>query len=293
LAILAQIRKPSGVLLGPAGKMTTIYDTHSHIVAPPFRVDIEQVVARAQQAGVAKIIAVGTDLNSSKSAIELAERFACVYAAVGWHPNDANDAPQDLKSILRPLAGHPKVVAIGETGLDYYHLPSREKKGGPVEDEHLKNNQARIFQEQIELAFEMGMPLIIHQRQCFDAVVAQMRPWAGRVRAVFHCFSETAEAARQLLDLGWIVSFTGTLTYKNAQNVRDSLAAVPFGKFMLETDCPYLVPEPHRSNKIKRCEPAFVRETAEVAARVKGCGLEEIGRATCETAEEFFVKLRA
>lgn len=269
------------------------YDTHAHLDYPDFAADLPQVIERAHAAGISKMISIGTSLESSKRAIALAEKHESIFAVVGWHPNDVLEAPDDVKTPLRELAKHPKVVAIGETGLDFYRLPS--KKGGAVaDDERVKKKQAQIFQQQLELAGELGLNCVIHQRDVagekhsFEAILKQMQPFAGKVRGVFHCFAGTPEDMKRVLELGSIVSFTGILTFKNGQNIRDTLAATPMGKFMFETDCPFLAPVPYRG---KRNEPAYVKEISEVAAQVKGCSLEDLSRATCETAHEFFPKL--
>jgi TatD DNase family protein len=273
--------------------MSEFYDTHAHVATAPFRADLQQVIERARVAGISRIICIATDLASSEQCIQLAEQHEPIYAVVGWHPSDANEASEDIRPALRRMAVHPKVVAIGETGLDYYHLPSKERHGTAKDDERLKQNQARIFAQQLEVAAETGLNVVIHQRgPCFDEVLVQFSPFASRVRGVFHCFAETPDNLRRILALGSLVSFTGILTYKNAQNVRDALAACPMEHFMLETDSPYLTPEPHRSQKVRRCEPAFTRETASVAAQVKGCSMEELSAATCATARRFFPKLR-
>jgi TatD DNase family protein len=269
--------------------MAIFFDTHAHLDYPDYANDLAEVVARAQTAGVTKIISIGTSLDSSERAIRLAEKFPDVFAAVGWHPTEAMDAPDDLRPALRAFAKHPKVVAIGETGLDYHHLPGGKPGFTAADDARCKQRQAEIFRQQLEVAAESGLNCVIHQRDSFDDTLAQLKPFAGKVRGVFHCFSENGARLEQILETGSLVSFTGIVTFKNAQNVRDTLAAAPLDKFMIETDCPYLAPVPYRG---KRCEPAYVKEIAEIAAQVKMCSLEELGAATCKTAVEFFPKLQ-
>ena len=264
--------------------MATFYDTHAHLDYPDYAPDLNEVIARAQTAGIAKMISIGTSLESSRRAIQLAEKFRNVYAAIGWHPTEAASAPDDLRPALRELAKHPRVVAIGETGLDYHRLP-----GSPETDAGYKKRQAEIFQQQMEVAVEFGLNCIIHQRDAFDDTLAQLKPLAGKVRGVFHCFGENVERMKRVLEIGSLVSFTGIVTFKNGQNVRDTVAATPLDKFMLETDCPYLAPVPYRG---KRCEPAYVKEISETVAQVKMCPLEELSAATCRTAEEFFGRLK-
>ena len=268
--------------------MSTFYDTHAHLDYQDYANDLPEVIARAQAAGVTKIISIGTDLESSRRAIKLAERFADVFAAAGWHPSNAHAAPDDIRQPLRELVKHPKVVAIGEIGLDYHRLPGGKTGGFAADDARCKTKQAGIFQQQLEIAAEAGLNCVIHQRDAFDDTLAQLKPFAGRVRGVFHCFGESADRMRCILETGSLVSFTGIVTFKNGQNVRDTVAATPLDRFMLETDCPYLAPVPYRG---KRCEPAYVKEISEVVAQVKNCSLEELSAATCKTARAFFPKL--
>lgn len=268
--------------------MACFFDTHAHLDYPEYVPDFSEVLARAQSAGITKIISIGTSLESSRRAVRLAEQFPMIYAVAGWHPNEALEAPADLRPALRELARHPKVVAIGETGQDYFRLPS-SKGGSAEEDARYKNRQAEIFEQQLEVAAEHGLNCVIHQRASFDDTLAQLKNHAGKVRGVFHCFGESIDRLEQILAIGSIVSYTGILTFKNGQNIRDALAATPMDKFMLETDCPYLAPVPHRG---QRCEPAYVKEISVMAAEVKKCSLEELSEATCRTAHEFLPKLR-
>ncbi len=260
------------------------FDTHAHLDDPVFDAELPDLIARAQSAGVTRIISIGTDRESSRKAVALADRFDCVSAVVGWPPSDAGRAPEDLREALRGLVRHPKVVALGETGLDDHHLPSA-KSGSAADDARYKQRQATLFHLHLEIAAETGLNCVIHQRDAFEDTLAQLAPFADRVRGVFHCFGNDAAAMRQVVALGSLVSFTGIVTFKNGQNVRDTVAAAPSGKFMLETDSPYLAPVPYRG---KRCEPAYVREIAEAVAQVRGCSLEELGRMTCETALQVF-----
>ena len=266
--------------------MSIFYDTHAHLDYDDYRPDFAEVLARAQAAGISRIIAIATDLASSRRAIALAEQHDLIYAAVGWHPGNAHEAPGDIRAELRDLARHPKVVAIGECGLDYYRMPGAQ--GGPQADAEYKQKQAEIFRQQLEIACETGLNCIIHQRSSFDDLFGQIQPFAGKTRGVFHCFGESVARLRSILELGWLVSYTGIVTFKNGENIREALAATPLGKFMLETDCPYLAPVPHRG---RRCEPAFVKEISETVAKVKNCSLADLSTATCKTAHEFFPKL--
>lgn len=267
--------------------MAIFYDTHAHLDYPDFAAELPQVVGRAGAVGIVKIVCIGTDLESSKRAIKLAEEFPNVFAVIGWHPSNVMEAPEDLRPALRELARHPKVAALGETGLDYHRLPSTNKEApGSVEDDkQFKARQAALFRQHLEVAAEMKLNCVIHQRDSLEDTLTQLQPFAERLRGVFHCFANDASAMRRIIEMGSIVSFTGILTFKNGQNIRDTMAATPMDKFMLETDCPYLAPVPYRG---KRCEPAYVKEISEVAAQVKGCSLDELSEATCRTAEEFF-----
>ena len=266
--------------------MPVFYDTHAHLGFPDFAPDLPEVIERAKAAGIGKIIAIGTDLESSAQAIRIAERFPSVFAAVGWHPTQALEAPPDIRPALRELAGHPKVVAIGETGLDYHRRPNDAK--GQTGFEHYQERQKEIFRQQMEVAAERGLNCVIHQRDSFEDTLAQMQPFAGQTRGVFHCFSEDAGALRRVLAMGSLVSFTGIVTFKNARKAREALAAAALGRFMFETDCPFLAPAPFRG---QRCEPAHVREIARLAAEIKNCSLAELSAATLAAAHGFFPKL--
>jgi TatD DNase family protein len=260
------------------------YDTHAHLDYPDYAGEVSAAVDRALAAGITRIIAIGTNLESSRRAIALAESFEAVYAVPGWHPGEALDAPLDLRAELRELSRHPKAVALGETGLDYFRLPR-----DPVASAPIKRRQAELFEQHLEVAAETGLNVVIHQRAALEDTLRLLEPWAARVRGVFHCFAETAAVRQRIADLGSIVSYTGIVTFKNGQNIRETLAATPLGEFMLETDSPYLTPEPHRG---QRNEPSFVRDLAVAVAEVKGCSMEELGCATCAAAHAFFPKLR-
>jgi len=157
-----------------------------------------------------------------------------------------------------------------------------------LDDQRTKEKQSEVFRQHLEIAAELGLNCVIHQRDSLEDTIAQLVPFAGRVRGVFHCFGNDAATMRRILAMNSLVSFTGIATFKNGQNVRDTIAATPLGQFMLETDCPYLAPVPYRG---KRCEPAYVKEISETVAQVKSCSLEELSAATCKTAAEFFPKL--
>lgn len=270
--------------------MHGLYDTHAHLDFPDFQQDMDALLERALAAGVTKIISIGTTLESSAHAVALAERFPQIYAAVGWHPANVMEAPPDIREPLAKLAAHPKVVAIGETGMDHYHLPSRREGGTQQQDEEYRSRQVVLFQQQLEVAASLGLNVVIHEREAFEPTLQVFRPFSNRLRGVFHCFSGSPERVEILMNLNCLVSFTGILTFKNGENIREALRATPPDRFMMETDCPYLAPVPFRG---KRCEPAFVRQTAECAAVVKGWPLETLIEQTSQTALRFFPKLSA
>jgi TatD DNase family protein len=283
---------------------TMLIDTHAHLDFPDFASDFEDVLRRAEQAEVTRIITIGTSIESSRRAIELAEKYPSVYAAIGVHPSHVEDAEDDVITPLRQLAQSPRVVAIGETGLDYHHLPSEavakekqvqvmtalrsetdEEIEAQIREGACKSKQASLFQQQLDLAVELGLNVVIHQRDAWEDTLEVLRPYTGKVRGVFHCFGGSLDEANQVLDLNHLISFTGIVTFKNGAAVRQVAVEIPLWKFMVETDCPYLAPAPFRG---KRCEPAHTRIIAEAIAAARGGSLEEIAEATTETAEQFF-----
>ncbi len=278
-----------------------LIDTHAHLDFSDFAPDLEAVIERATQAGVTRIISIGTGIESSRRAVALTERFPNLYAAIGVHPAHVAEEGLDFFPSLRELAQHPKVVAIGETGIDYYHVPEHlQREPSPTDylqgetTSHLqrqlaetvwKSAQADAFRMQLDLAVELGLNVVIHQRSSWEDTLAVLRPYTGKVRGVFHCFGGSVEEATEISALGHLVSFTGIITFKNAEAVRIAAAAVPPDGYMVETDCPYLAPVPYRG---KRAEPAHTRLVAEQIAAARGITLEEVAAATTRTAETFF-----
>ena len=282
-----------------------LIETHAHLDYPDFAHDFEDVLRRANEAGVTRIITIGTSIESSRRAVDLAEKYSNIYAVIGVHPTYAEQAEEDVMTPLREFAKSRRVVAIGETGLDYHHLPSVEAAKGKkvqvfaralqgeteeeieanIQDGSYKSRQASLFQQQLDLATELGFNVVIHQRDAWDDTLEIMRPYSSRLHGVFHCFGGALEQANEVLDLGHLVSFTGIVTFKNGASVREVAAQVPLDKFMVETDCPYLAPVPFRG---KRCEPAHTRLVAESIATARGISFEEVARATTATAETFF-----
>src|SRR5213596_610827 len=281
-----------------------LIDTHAHLDFPDFAGDLEDVLRRAEEVEVRRVITIGTSIESSRRAIEFAEKYPSVYAAIGVHPSHAEEAEDDVITPLRDLAKNSRVVAIGETGLDYHYLPSRkvakeeqvqvmtalrtetdEEIEAQIRDGAYKSRQASLFQQQLDLAVELGLNAVIHQRDAWEDTLKIMQPYAGKLRGVFHCFGGSLDEANEVLDLDHLVSFTGIVTFKNGVAVREVAAQVPLWKFMVETDCPYLAPVPFRG---KRCEPAHTRIVAEAIAAARAVPFEEIAEATTETAEKFF-----
>ncbi len=277
-----------------------LIDTHAHLDFPDFAPDLDGVIHRAIGAGVTRINSIGTSIESSRRAVALAEKYPQVFAVIGVHPNSAHEADGDFIDHLRALAGHPRVVAIGETGLDYYRLPSsgrapaslpalgNETPGdidAALADGARKSVQAAVFEQQLELAAELGLNVVIHEREAWDDTLAILRRYTGRLRAVFHCFGKSPAHAEELFALGHLVSFTGIVTFKNAADAQATAAGAPGDRLMVETDCPFLAPVPFRG---KRCEPAHTRLTAEYIARLRGETLESLATRTSATAEAFF-----
>lgn len=256
-------------------------DSHAHLASKQFVNEVPDLVARAREAGVSRIICIGTTLEDAKQVLEIADTYDEVFATVGIHPCDA-DTVTDAKFTeeLRTLASHPKVVGIGEIGLDYYHKPPEG-----FSDLQWKQHQAFVLEQQLALAADLGLNVVLHNRESFDDLVAQVLPWSDRLRGVFHCFTGGPEQALPLIEKGHLVSFTGIVTFKNGQVIQDCARAVPAHGFMLETDCPYLAPMPYRG---KRNEPGYVAKTAEFVASLRGVSLEELAKSTSANAEAFF-----
>src|SRR5438445_3466300 len=287
-----------------------LIETHAHLDYPDFAPDFDDVLRRANEAGVTRILTIGTSITSSQRAIELAEKYSNVFAVIGVHPTYAEEAGDDVITPLREVAKSPRVVAIGETGLDYHSLPSKatakdkkvqvfanalqgeteEQIDASIKDGAYKSKQAILFEQQLDLAVELGLNVVIHQRDAWDDTLEIMQPYTDKLRGVFHCFGGTLEQANEVLGLDHLVSFTGIVTFKNGASVRAVAAQIPLWKFMVETDCPYLAPVPFRG---KRCEPAHTRIVAETIAAAREVPLEEITDATPETAENVFQFNRA
>ena len=253
-----------------------LIDSHAHIQGKEYAGEAEAVIERARAAGVEKIIAVGGagDMSSNTEAVALADSFPNIYATVGMHPHDAKDVGADKLRALRELTSHAKVIAVGETGLDYYYNHSPHEV------------QRRVFTQFIHMARETGLPIVVHERDAAQEVAELLRSEGGReLHGVIHCFTGNYEAACDYLDLGFYLSFTGIITFKNAEPLRQVVRQVPLEKMFVETDSPFLTPVPHRG---KRNEPAYVRLVAETVASVKNISLEDVARVTTENVQNLF-----
>lgn len=250
------------------------FDTHCHLNAQQFVGEIEQIVANARQAGVKEILVVGFDRETIESAITLAEQDEHIFAAVGWHPVDAIDCtPADLARIEQLLA-HPKVVAVGEIGLDYHW------------DKSPHDRQQQLFEQQIELALKYAKPIIVHDREAHQAVYDTLKKYAPQgLTGVMHSYSASAEMVKAFTDLGFMISLSGVVTFKNAKAPKKVAELTPLEYLLIETDAPYLTPHPYRG---KRNEPAYVSLVAAEIAQLKGVSLEEVGQATTANAKRLF-----
>lgn len=252
-----------------------LIDTHCHLTFEPLADDVSGVLERSRQAGVTVWITVGTSLADSRKAVELAGRHENLYASVGIHPHDAKEADGPALAELRELARSDKVVAIGETGLDFHYNFSKQP------------DQKRVFADHLNIAREVGLPVIIHSRNAFDETLEILDRWGNGLKGVvFHCFSGSADQAGQLLDRGYYISFTGVVTFKNAQTAREAAQTVPADRLMVETDCPYMSPEPVRGQKPN--EPALMVHTARFLAGLKGLPADEFARQSTQAAVRFF-----
>ena len=260
-----------------------LVDTHAHLASGTFAQEgeVEAIIERASAAGVTQIITIGTELVDSRRNIEIAAAHPGVYATVGVHPTSVHEVTEEgWVDDLRGLSQQPKVVAIGEIGMDFFH-PSQD--GSP--ETEWRGRQEHFFRAQLDLAVELGMPVVIHQRESAEAIGRILADYVGKVTAVFHCFNGPPEMARGILDQGHYLSFTGIVTYPKATDVHESARYVPSDRLMVETDSPYLAPVPFRG---KRCEPAYTRHTAEHIANLRGISLETLASLTSENASRFF-----
>ena len=251
-----------------------LIDSHAHIQLDKFDADRGAVLEQAQEAGVHAIMVIGFDLETSRGAIALAEKYDQIYATVGMHPHDAKDLHDETMHIFRDLAAHPKVLALGEMGLDYYRNLSP------------RSIQKAAFERQLDLAEELDLPIVIHNREAYHDIVPILQARRGKVRGVMHCFSGDVEIMHQSLALGFHIGIGGPVTYRKSDTLQEVAQKVPADALLVETDCPWLAPQFRRG---KRNEPAYVRATAEKIAELRGISLEEIGEITTQNFEDLFI----
>jgi TatD DNase family protein len=251
-----------------------LVDSHCHLTDAQFDADRDAVVQRATSAGVVAMVCAGADVESSRAAVRLAEQYASVYAVVGIHPEHAQEFNDDVLKTIRELAQHRQVVGIGEIGLDFHYADAAPREA-----------QEKNFIAQLDLAQELGLPVVIHDRDAHDALMEILRKRGNKSRGILHCFSGDLPMAREAIDLGYFVSFAGNLTFQNARQLREIVAAAPLDRVVIETDAPYLAPMPHRG---KRNEPAYVARVAEKIAEIKNLPLQTVQDTTMRNSEIIF-----
>ena len=256
----------------------TLIDTHAHLCDEKFDDDRIDVIARAHEAGVTKIISMGDTMAASAQAVQDAEEYPALYAAVGIHPESACVLTDEMRRQLLTWAQHPKVVAVGEIGLDYYWEKDASRRA----------LQRDLLAAQLDLAREAGLPVCIHDREAHGDTLAMLRAEGAGLTGVLHCYSGSLEMARELWKMGWYIGIDGPLTYKNAAKLPDIVREAPADKLLVETDCPYLAPVPLRG---KRNEPACVTHIAAKIAEIRGEAFEEVARYTTENAQRLYPKL--
>ncbi|SFQ21078.1 TatD family hydrolase [Salibacterium halotolerans] len=251
-----------------------LFDTHVHLNIDDFQDDLQETIDRAKEAGVEKMNVVGFDHETIKKAMELIDTYDFLYASIGWHPVDAVDMTDEDLEWIEELSAHPKVVAIGETGLDYHW------------DKSPADVQKEAFRKQIALAKKVNLPLVIHDREAHQDIVDILKEEnAAETGGIMHCFGGDLEIARQALDMDFHISFGGPVTFKNAQLPKDVAKEIPMDRLLVETDCPFLAPHPNRG---KRNEPAYVKLVAEKIAELKEMPLDELAEKTTKNAEKLF-----
>lgn len=248
-----------------------VIDTHAHYDDEAFDIDRDELLQRLLDSSVDKIITIGCSLERSRMAAELAEKYENIFAAVGIHPEDCYDLPEDYLNRIEQLAAGKKVVAIGEIGLDYHY------------EGYNKELQQKCFKEQLLLAKKLNLPVVVHSRDATKDTLDILREY--KPKGVVHCFSGSAETAREILEIGMMISFTGVLTFKNAKKAVEACSVIPLERLMLETDCPYMAPVPYRG---ERCDSSMVYNIAEKVAEIKGISVNEVIKTCNKNAEEFF-----
>lgn len=251
-----------------------LFDTHVHLNARQYAEDRDEVIKRASAAGVSRMVVVGFDRETIPLAIEIAEKNETIYAAVGWHPVDAIDFTGEDLEWIEELSAHPKVVALGEMGLDYHW------------DKSPKDIQKEVFRKQIRLAKNLNMPIIIHNRDATEDIIDILKEeGAAEVGGIMHCYNDSVDYLQTCLDMNFYISLGGPVTFKNATLPKEVAKQVPLDRLLIETDAPFLTPHPYRG---KRNEPAYVKLVAEQIAELRGISLEELGRETTKNACELF-----
>ena len=248
-------------------------DSHAHLEMNDFDRDRDEVIKRAENAGVDLIITVGTTLDDCRKAVSIANKYKNVYAAIGIHPHEVKDINETTYETLKKLAKMDKVVAFGEIGLDFFRNLSP------------RDVQIRRFGEQLELASEIGLPIIIHDRDAHQEILEMLGGWKGKHRGVVHCFSGNYKMAEKCLEMGFFISIPGAITFGKSEKLQDVIRHIPVTDILVETDAPYLTPHPHRG---KRNEPAYVIHTARKVAEIKGLSLEELASVTYQNTRNVF-----
>lgn len=252
-----------------------LIDTHAHLTFEELSGQLEDVLARSTAAGVKRWITVGTNVTDNEQVLRLIDAYDKIYGALGYHPHDAKDISDADMALLKTQAAHAKVLAIGECGLDYHYMHS------PAE------TQQRIFREHLDIAAKIQKPVVIHTREAFDASMAILKEYSGRLKnVVIHCYGGDAEQTQLVLDRGYYISFTGTVTFKRSEALREIAKMIPLDRLMIETDCPYISPHPKRN--IRPNEPALLIHTAQCLADVHGMEIEAFAQKITKTSETFF-----
>ena len=251
-----------------------LFDTHVHLNDSQYDLDLKEVIQNAQNAGVKKMVVVGFDRPTINRAMELIETYDFLYASIGWHPVDAIDMTDEDLIWIEELTKHPKVVALGEMGLDYHW------------DKSPKEIQKEVFRKQIRLAKKVKIPIVIHNREATQDIVDILKEEdAQEVGGIMHCFSGSPEIARECINMNFYISLGGPVTFKNAKKPKEVALEIPLNRLLIETDCPYLAPHPYRG---KRNEPAYVKLVAEQIAEIKGISFEEVAKQTSLNANKLF-----
>lgn len=248
------------------------FDSHAHLDDARFAEDFADILTGMAENGVTRMMNIGCDLPSSEQSVRLAERFDWIWAAVGSHPDDADHVDEARIARYRSLAAHPRVKAIGEIGLDYHY------------EDVPREIQQRAFRMQLALAAELGLPVVVHEREAHGDGLAILDEFP-QVRGVFHCFSGSPEMAQELIRRGWYIGFTGVVTFKNARKAVETAKSIPLERILIETDCPYMAPEPFRG---RRNDPSYVPLVAKKIAELRGLPTETVARATWENASRLF-----